>query len=86
MLRNSPDNENTLESKGSDMKSYPSTGLDRPLKLQEIEAPRISRQSAQNVVKVVTPMHQPSLPSKRQPWYSFVSEAELIPGPWCDQK
>jgi len=43
------------------MKSYPSTGLDRPLKHQEIEAPRISRQSAQNVVKVVTPMHQPSL-------------------------
>jgi hypothetical protein len=30
----------------SDSKSNPYTGLDRPLELQEVEAPSISRQSA----------------------------------------
>jgi len=40
------------------MKSYPSTRLDRPLKLSW----GWGSQSAQNVVKVVTPMHQLSLP------------------------
>jgi hypothetical protein len=43
-------------------KSYPITGLDRPLSLQEVEAPRISRQSANESGKFVSPMHRPPLP------------------------
>jgi len=38
------------------------SGLGRPLGLQEVEAPRISRQSAYEVGKVVSPMHWPPLP------------------------
>jgi hypothetical protein len=49
------------------------TGLDRPLGLQEVEAPRISKQSAQEGGKVVSPTHRPSLPPGRIPgthfWY-----------------
>jgi hypothetical protein len=41
--------------------SYPITVLDRPLGLQEVEAPSISRQSAHEDGKAVSPMHQ--LPS-----------------------
>ena len=44
-------------------KSYPITGLNRPLGLQEIQDPRISRQSAHKVGNVVSPTHRPSLPS-----------------------
>ena len=40
---------------------YPSKGLDRPLGLQEAEAPRISRQSAQKGGKAVSPTHRPPL-------------------------
>jgi hypothetical protein len=36
--------------------------LYRPLELQEIEAPRISRQSAHEGGKVVSPKNQPPLP------------------------
>jgi len=39
--------------------SYPNTGLNRPLGLQKIEAPGISRQSARDGGKVVSPTHQP---------------------------
>ena len=38
------------------------TGLDRLLGLQEVEAPRVFRQSAHEVGKVVRPTHQPPLP------------------------
>jgi hypothetical protein len=41
--------------------SYPITGLDRPLGLQEVEAPRISRQSAHEGGKAVSPTHRPPL-------------------------
>jgi hypothetical protein len=41
--------------------SYLCTGLDRPLGLQEVEAPRISRQSAQEGNNVVSPRHRPLL-------------------------
>ena len=37
--------------------SYPLTGLDRPFGLREIEDPRISRQSAHEGGKVVSPVH-----------------------------
>ena len=41
---------------------YPCTGLDRPLGFQEVGAPRISRQSAQECGKVVSLTHLPPLP------------------------
>jgi hypothetical protein len=40
---------------------YPSKGLDRPLGLQEAEAPRISRQSAHEGGKAVSPTHRSPL-------------------------
>jgi hypothetical protein len=42
--------------------SYPYTGLYRPLRLQLFEVPRISRQSAYEDYKVVSPTHRPPLP------------------------
>jgi hypothetical protein len=43
----------------------------RPLGFQEVEAPRISRQSARVGGKVVSPMHRPPLPPRKISWYSF---------------
>jgi len=57
------------------------TILDRPLGLEEVEAPTISRQSAREGGKVVIPRHRPSLSPMRYPSYSFLSETELTPGP-----
>jgi hypothetical protein len=42
--------------------SSPITGLDRPLSFQEIEVPRISRQSAHECGKFVSPKHRPLYP------------------------
>jgi hypothetical protein len=39
------------------MQSYHITGLDGPLGLQEVEAPRISGQSAHEGCKVASPTH-----------------------------
>jgi hypothetical protein len=61
--------------------SHPFAGLDRPLRLQEFETPRMSRQSAYEGCKVVGPMHRPPVPLWRYPWYS-----ESTPGPECDRK
>jgi hypothetical protein len=55
------------------------TGLNRPLGLQELEAPRISRQLAYESGKVVSPTHQLPVPPMRYLWYSFLLEAELTP-------
>jgi hypothetical protein len=63
------------------VKSYPITGLDRPLGLQEVEGPRISRQLAHDCCKVVRPMHRLPLSPRRYAWYSFLLEAESTPGP-----
>jgi len=52
----------------------PYTRLDRPLQLQEVEASRISRQSAHEGGKVVTPTHRPHLP----PGYSPVFRRRTI--------
>jgi len=52
----------------TDIPSYPFTGLDRPLGLQEFEAPRLSRQLAYESGKVVSPAHCPPVPTKRYPW------------------
>jgi hypothetical protein len=57
-------------------KINPSTGLDRPLGFQEVETPRLSRRSAHECGKVVSPMHRPPLPLKRYPWYSVLLDAE----------
>jgi hypothetical protein len=53
------------------VKSCPITGLDSPLGLQEVEAARISRQSAHGGGKVVSPTHRPPLATSRYAWYSF---------------
>jgi hypothetical protein len=45
--------------------SDPITGMDRPLGLREVGAPRIFRQSAHESGKVVSPTHRPSLPQER---------------------
>ena len=45
-----------------------------PLGFQE--APRISRQSAHEGSKVVSPKRRPPLQPRRHPWYSFLLEAE----------
>jgi hypothetical protein len=49
------------------VKIYCITGLDRPLGLQEVEAPRISRQSAHECGKVGSSTHRPSLPPGDSP-------------------
>jgi hypothetical protein len=43
-------------------KSYTITGQDRSFGLQEVEAPKISKQSTQGVVKFVSSTHRPHLP------------------------
>jgi len=61
--------------------SHPCTGLDSPLELQEVQVPRISRQSAHEGGKVVSAMHWLHSPLRRYPWYLFLLEAESTPGP-----
>jgi hypothetical protein len=56
-------------------------GLHRPLGLQNIEPPRISKQPAHKRGKVVSPTHRPPLLPRKYSWYSFVSQAESTPGP-----
>jgi hypothetical protein len=60
--------------------SYPCTGLDRPLGLQEVEARRISRHEGG---KVIRPTHRLPLPPRRYPLYSFLLQAESTPGQQC---
>ena len=42
---------------------YPITGLDRPLRLQKVEASRTSKHSAREGGKVASPTHRPPLTS-----------------------
>ena len=42
---------------------------------------QISRQSAHEGGKVVSPMHRTPLPPRKYSWYSFLLEAESTPGP-----
>ena len=67
-------------------KSNPITGLDWPWGFQEAEASRMSRQSAHEGGKVVSPTHRPPLPPREYSWYSFLLEAESTPGPQCGRK
>ena len=46
----------------------------------------ISRQSAHEGGKVVSPTHRPPLPPSKYSWYSFLLEAESTPGPQCGRK
>jgi hypothetical protein len=46
----------------------------------------ISRQSAHEGGKVVSPAHRPPLLPRKYSWYSFLLEAESTPGPQCDRK
>jgi hypothetical protein len=44
--------------------SYPCTGLDRPLGLQEVKASRMDRKLAHDGGKIVSPGHRPLLPAQ----------------------
>jgi hypothetical protein len=57
--------------------SNPITGLDRPWRFQEIEAPKISRQSAHGGGKVVSPTHRPPLPPGNSHYTSRVGRVWL---------
>jgi hypothetical protein len=46
----------------------------------------ISRQSAHEGGKVVSPTHRPPLLPRNYSWSSFLLEAESTPGPVCGQK
>jgi hypothetical protein len=50
--------------------------LDSPWRVLEVEATTISRQSAHEGGKVVSPTHRPPLPPGKNPWYSFLLEDE----------
>jgi hypothetical protein len=65
-----------IVAKGED-KAMPLTVLDRQLRRQEAEAPRIFIQSTYECGKV-SPTHVPSLPPRKYP-YSFLLDAESIP-------
>jgi hypothetical protein len=47
---------------------YPAAGLDSHSGLQEVETPRLSRQSAHEGDKVVSPTHRPPLSPRRYRW------------------
>ena len=42
--------------------------------------------TAQDSGKVVILTHRPLFTPRKYSWYSFLLEAESIPGPWCDRK
>jgi hypothetical protein len=46
----------------------------------------ICRKLAHEGGKFASPMHWLPLPIRRYPYYSFLLEAELTPGPQCHQK
>jgi hypothetical protein len=45
---------------------------------------QISRQSAHEGGKVVSPTHRPPLSPRKYSWYSFLLKAESTPGPYID--
>jgi hypothetical protein len=51
-----------LKPGGITAKAVPYTGLGRPSRLQEVESPGNSRQSAHEVGKLASPTRRPSLP------------------------
>jgi len=61
-------------------KSYPVQASTGPELFQEIEAPKISRQSEHEGGKIVSTTHRPTLPVREYSWHSFMLQAESIPG------
>ena len=56
------------------------------LRFPEVWGSQISRQSAHEGSKVVSPTHRPLLHPRKHSWYSFLLEAESTPGPYCGRK
>jgi len=63
------------------LRSYPITGLEKPVEVWEVEASRISSHAAHEGGKVVSHMHRPPIPPRRYPWYSFLLEVSSTLGP-----
>jgi hypothetical protein len=74
------------KSKGKGKGKNPCTGLDRPLRLQEVQSTGISIQKAHEGGKVVSPTHRPLLLPRKYSWYSFLLQAESTPGPQRGRK
>jgi hypothetical protein len=55
----------------TDSKSFPATGLDRPLGFLEVEAPEFLDNRHMKVVRLSSPTHRPSLPPGRIPGTHF---------------
>jgi len=56
------------------------------LRASEVEAPTISRKSAHEDEKVVSPTHRPPLPSQVIPLVPFMLETESDAGPYSGRK
>jgi hypothetical protein len=63
------------KSKAKLLQACAGTEVSRRLRLQ------ISRQSAHEGGKVVSPTHRPPSNPRKYSWYSFLLEAESTPGP-----
>jgi hypothetical protein len=60
--------------------SHPCTGLEKPLKLQEVKAPGISRLSTHVGGKVLSPTYRPPLPTGKIPGTHFCYSLSLPHG------